>query len=514
MRYGVLDLGSTSFQLLVADAFADGRLTPIMREREILNLGIVLVDHGKIPERSLVKACDTVRAFRDLAMRAGADELIPIATSALREARNRPEIAERLSEAAGVAVRFPDGNEEARLTITGVRAGVALASGPTLTLDLGGGSLEVALEEAAGVRWTQSLLLGAGRLTAEIVRHDPPTKSEARALRRVTDDALAVIVARLGDDPPAQVVASGGVAGALARLIASERWDPLPPSLNQMSLPVEALEDVSDTLLSLDLEGRLQLPGIDERRAHLLPAGSVVLLAAARMVNADVLLVSEWGLREGAVLEAVGASGNRRPLPAEIRDASIARLETIWRTETEHAGLVADLAGRLFDGTQPVHGLDAGDRDLLVYAARLHDIGVHISPDRHHKHGAYLVEHADLRGFPPDEVALLASVVRFQRGGAPKSAYPPFRGLEADERERCAILVGVLRVAHALGRGQIDERRDIAFEMRSKRIEIGVGGADALRGLIAEAQERSELLARSIGREIEVVAGDAEAASA
>jgi exopolyphosphatase/guanosine-5'-triphosphate,3'-diphosphate pyrophosphatase len=149
-----------------------------------------------------------------------------------------------------------------------------------------------------------------------------------------------------------------------------------------------------------------------------------------------------------------------------------------------------------------------------VYAARLHDIGVRISPDRHHKHGAYLVEHADLRGFSPDEVAILASVVRFQRGGPPKPAYPPFRGLEDDERARSAILSGILRVAHALGRGLLDEPRELTFERRSGRIEIVVAGPAGLRGHIADAQDRSALLARTLGREIEVAAGHAEAAFA
>lgn len=144
-RFAVLDLGSTTFQLLVADADRDGSLTPVLRDRVVLNLGRVLAEETRIPDEVAGRAAETARRLRDLAARTGADHLVPLATSALRDSPDREELEELFEGAIGAPVRFIDGREEAWLTFAGVAASVALGEGTTLLLDLGGGSLEVAL---------------------------------------------------------------------------------------------------------------------------------------------------------------------------------------------------------------------------------------------------------------------------------------------------------------------------------------------------------------------------------
>ena len=144
-RFAVLDLGSTTFQLLVADADAEGSLTPVLRDRVVLNLGRVLAGEGRIPDDVAGRAAETARRLKDLSVRMGADHVVPLATSALRDSPDREALASLFEGAIGTEVRFIDGREEARLTFAGVTASVALGQGPTLLLDLGGGSLEVAL---------------------------------------------------------------------------------------------------------------------------------------------------------------------------------------------------------------------------------------------------------------------------------------------------------------------------------------------------------------------------------
>jgi exopolyphosphatase / guanosine-5'-triphosphate,3'-diphosphate pyrophosphatase len=122
MRFAVFDLGSTSFQMLVAEADGEGNLVRILRDRVILNLGMSLANGGRIPARHATQAVETVRRFRDLAERAGADVRLPIATSALRDAANREDLGSRLSAAAGAPIRFIDGQEEAALSVLGMHA--------------------------------------------------------------------------------------------------------------------------------------------------------------------------------------------------------------------------------------------------------------------------------------------------------------------------------------------------------------------------------------------------------
>jgi exopolyphosphatase/guanosine-5'-triphosphate,3'-diphosphate pyrophosphatase len=182
----------------------------------------------------------------------------------------------------------------------------------------------------------------------------------------------------------------------------------------------------------------------------------------------------------------------------------VAAVARAWRTDRSHPNHVVGLAETLFDGLIGLHRLDPVDRELLGYAASLHDVGVKVSPERHHRHSAYLVEHAQLRGFEPVEVALLSSIVRFQKTGRPSTSYPPFALLPFQARERCVTLTGMLRVAHALGRGS---ERDVAtMEVREggDGVTIVVSGSGNPAGAAGDAQDRADLLGRALDVPIEV----------
>ena len=138
------------------------------------------------------------------------------------------------------------------------------------------------------------------------------------------------------------------------------------------------------------------------------------------------------------------------------------------------------------------------ERELLGAAARLHDIGTRISVDKHHKHGAYIVEHAGLRGFSPDEIALLACLVRFQRGSAPKASYPAYAALLASDREACRTLAGILRVAHALARGGADDVTSIRVDAANDELVVRIEGGNPVHA-VADANEQATLLARTLG---------------
>lgn len=503
-RFAVLDLGSTTFQLLVADAEDDGSLTPVLRDRVVLNLGLVLAGRGRIPDDVAARAADTARRLHDVALRTGAQHLLPVATSALRDSPDHDALQALLEGAVGMPVRFVDGREEARLTFAGVIASVALDPGISLLLDLGGGSLEVALGDPAGLRWGTSLPVGAGRLTGLLVRGDPPSRAERKAVRAAVEDAVAPVSGEVLAAGPARCIASGGTAGALARLIAARRWSSPPSSLNQFVVTVDELRELTRELGGLTLEERLRLPGIDERRAELLPAGGWILTTAAAAFGATELVHSEWGLREGIVLDALGLADAPTPEPAELRRRSVDRLVRAWGEDPGHVGTVARIAVRLFDGTAGLHGLGERERELLEHAARLHEIGTGISPARYHKHGAYLIENAGLRGFSPGEIAVIASIVRFQRGKDPRPAYPPFSGLRERTRQAAVVLTGILRIGHAIARGLEGEDLDVVVKLRDAGIRIRVTGAADPEAAVVDARAAVALLERSLGRAVEV----------
>ena len=506
-RFAVLDLGSTTFQLLVADADTQGSLTPVLRDRVVLNLGRVLAGRGRIPEDVADRAAETARRLADLAVRMGADHVVPLATSALRDSPDRDALASLLEGAVGTEVRFIDGREEARLTFAGVAASVALGEGPTLLLDLGGGSLEVALAGPEGLRWGRSLPIGAGRMTGLLVTRDPPTREERKAVRAAVQETVSPLVEDVAAAEPARCVASGGTAGALARVLATRRWGTPPASLNQYEVTVSELRDLTRELASLSLAERLRVPGVDERRAELLPAGGWILTSAAAELGAKRLVHSEWGLREGAVLDALGLAARPTASPGELRRRSVDRLVRAWGENRRHVDVVARIAQRLFDDIAELHGLGVLERELLGHAARLHEIGGRISPARLHKHGAYLVENAGLRGFPPDEIAMIASLVRFHRGKDPRPVYPAFAALSDAEREAVVLLVGLLRIAHAIGRGPEGDRLEVATDPRDGTVNIVISGSDNPDAAVEEARSAAALLGRTLGGPIEIGVG-------
>ncbi|HJX07388.1 MAG TPA: Ppx/GppA phosphatase family protein [Actinomycetota bacterium] len=510
MRCAVLDLGSTSFQLLVTDAETDGTLTHVLRDRVILNLGADVAATGRVPEEMLDRALEIVSRFRDVAERSGAERLLPVATAAFRDAANLPWISKALRGALGVPIDVLAGDEEARCTVTGVRASVALPPGPWLAFDLGGGSLEIALVDDGRIVWTDSFPLGAARLWSTMVAGDPMTRSERKELKALVSDLLTPAVEASGTAPELPCVMAGGTAGAVCRLLAAGRWSDPPTSLNQFRVTVSALGDVARTLGASTSEERLALPGIDERRADLLPTGAVVLTAALGAFGATSAIHSEWGLREGVVLRALGT-----PIPTDptvLRHAAVDRLASRWRLDDRHAATVRRHAETLFDETRAIHDLGAEERELLGAAARLHDVGTRISVDKHHKHGAYIVEHAGLRGFSPDEVALLACLVRFQRGSAPRASYPPYAGLLPTDREACRTLAGLLRVAHALARGGSEDVTSIRVDTSGDALVVRIEGGNPVHA-VTDANEHAALLARALGSPIRFAYAEAPKAS-
>jgi len=499
MRCAVLDLGSTSFQLLVTDAEADGTLTHVLRDRVILNLGAEVAATGRVPDDMLDRALEIVGRFRDVAERSGADVIWPVATAAFREAANLPWISKALRGALGVPVQILSEEEEALCTVTGIRASLALRPGPWVGFDLGGGSMEIAVVDAGRVTWTDSFPLGAARLWRTMVAGDPMTRAERRELRALVTDLLTPAVEASGASPDAPYVIAGGTAGAVVRLLAARRWPDPPTSLNQFEVATEALREISRTLCTSDQKERLAMPGIDERRAELLPAGSVVLATALEVFGAQAAVHSEWGLREGVVLRALEAPIEADP--EELRQIAVDRLAGRWHADDRHSTTVRRHAERLFDETRSLHGLGPVDRELLGSAARLHDIGTRISVDKHHKHGAYIVEHAGLRGFSPDEVAMMACLVRFQRGSPPRSSYPPFAGLLPGERDGCRTMVGLLRIGHALARGGDADVTSIEVDASANPLLVRVEGGNPAHA-VADAEEQAPILARALGSKV------------
>lgn len=312
-RIAVVDLGSTSFTLLVADVTADGHIVRVAREREMLRLGAALAQESKLSDELCERAVDGARRLRRLADRAGAQELVAVATSAIRDAKNGRKLAERISRALGSEVRTLSGEEEARLIFSAFRRRVGLGDENALGLDLGGGSLELAVGNASGLRFETTLRLGVTRLHGELVRSDPLSAAEVRSLRARVEDSLDPIAGRIRALGSVRCIAAGGTVRALARLLLGVPDDAPSADLRGLLVSAEDFDGLARRLARSNHAERLALPGIDEKRADLLPTGAVIMSAVLARLAVPGLMICDWGLREGVILDALAARAFEQP---------------------------------------------------------------------------------------------------------------------------------------------------------------------------------------------------------
>jgi phosphohistidine phosphatase SixA len=305
-RIAVVDLGSTSFHMLVADVTRAGGLHVVARSRAMLQLGSLLATTRSIPEETEERALDTAKRLAKRARALGATRILPVGTAALRDASNGIAFRKRLGKALGANVRLLSGVEEARLMFAAFRRRVPFPPGPVLGVDLGGGSLELALGDADRIRREWTLRIGVARMRAEFIHADPPSQRMIRALRQRVREQVAPLAERIRAREPGLVVASGGTARALGRLVAGMRGLRPNRSINQLEVRASELRSAARHLLTTPRAARLRLPGMRRRRVDLLPAGALILATVADSLRLPGYTVTDWGLREGVLLEAMG----------------------------------------------------------------------------------------------------------------------------------------------------------------------------------------------------------------
>jgi exopolyphosphatase / guanosine-5'-triphosphate,3'-diphosphate pyrophosphatase len=281
-----------------------------MRRRALLNLGFSVGARGSIPADRLAASIAAASRLRRALDDVQPDVVVALATAALRDASNGPEVVARLERVVGTPVRVLDGEEEARLCFSGQRAGVWIGEGPVLGLDLGGGSFEVAVGNSSEIRLAMSAPVGATRLQGELATGDPLSESDRSAIKSRMTAALVPVRAALATYPAvtARTVVSGGTARALARLAMARtrgKTSGRSSEVNQVELPTGQVATLASHLARLDLQERLALPGMPSRRAPMLPIGATILETFAVELGVDHFVVSEWGLREGALLDAI-----------------------------------------------------------------------------------------------------------------------------------------------------------------------------------------------------------------
>lgn len=293
-------MGSNTIHLLVVDAHPGARPLPAATHKSVLRLMRYITDDGSISAEGEAAILEAIRSAVEVGEAEGIDELLPFATSAIREAANGPAILERIREETGVELQVLSGADEARLTFLAVRRWSGWSSGSLLLLDIGGGSLEIASGADEYPDTAVSLPLGAGRSTIGFLHDDPPTDEQLAALRDHARTTLAQAVEQFTGRGREHVIGTSKTIRSLARLAGSTA--PGPGGTERSLLRRSELADWVPRLALLPAEARTALPGITADRTFQIVAGGVVLREAMRALDVAELEVCPWALREGIIL--------------------------------------------------------------------------------------------------------------------------------------------------------------------------------------------------------------------
>ncbi|MGV1035159.1 MAG: Ppx/GppA phosphatase family protein [Microbacteriaceae bacterium] len=306
MRLGVLDIGSNTVHLLVADAHAGGRPQATTSHRSVLRLMRYLEADGSISAEGVTALVEAVREARAVAAAERVDQLLATATSAVREATNGEAVIAQIEAVLGQELQVLGGEAEARYTFLAIRRWFGWSAGQILMFDIGGGSLEIAAGADEMPDIVASVPLGAGRMTIAYLPNDPPGEDSVAKLAAHARKTLKPVAKQLKKLPkPDHVVGSSKAIRSLAKLAGypAPGWT----GIERMILPLESLESWIPRLARLPASARQELPGITPDRTFQIVAGAVVLSEAMQACGVSELEVSPWALREGVLLRTIEA---------------------------------------------------------------------------------------------------------------------------------------------------------------------------------------------------------------
>ena len=440
--------------MIVVKVRPDLSFEVIDREKDMVRLGAGGLDGRNLTPTAMAAALQTLTKFRRLAETHKVDEIIASATSATREAENGGDFVAEVDRQIGIRIKVISGTEEAKLIHLAAGYGVDVGGNTAVVVDIGGGSVEVTLGTATQMALGKSFKTGVIRLTERFVKSDPLSGRDERRLVKHINREMGSFLDQISARKFDRVIGTSGTILSLGALASSASGD-RPEDLRNRRVSARSLHKLRKRLTEYNLEERLAIPGLDPRRADLSVAGSVLFDTIVRRLGAEEFTLCDLALREGLVLDYVHRNSARiRKVERypDVRRRSVVELGERCGYWSEHAQHVARLALAIFDQTRSVHGLGDRERDWLEYGALLHDIGVHISYERHNRHSYYLIKNGDLRGFDPQEIEAIALIARYHRQGTPKKSHEGYGDLPGSVRRAVKALAAMVRLAEGLDR--------------------------------------------------------------
>ncbi len=459
--FAAVDLGSNSFHMVVG-RLSRGELRILDRQRDQVQLGAGLGRDLKLSSEAQKRGLASLRRFGQSLAHLPIRRVRAVGTNTLRVARNASSFLERARVALGHPIEIVSGREEARLIHLGVAHSLADGSGRRLVVDIGGGSTEIIIGERFEPLEAESLYMGCVSFTRD---HFPKGILAREAFRRAEIAARALLqpierrYRTLGWDG---AVGASGTIVAIAEILRASGFG------SGEGIDEAGLRRLRKAMVAAGSVRRLSLAGLRPDRAPILAAGVAILSAVFEGLELDRMTVSTGALREGLLHDLLG-----RDRHDDVRDRTIRILGERFVLDRAQGARVERTALAIFDGVAEKWKLDpSADRQILAWAARLHEAGIAISHSGYHKHGAYLLAYADLPGFSKDDQILLAALVRTHRRRVSADPFPELPPAARDAAMRLAVVLRVAVVLHRSRSPKVLPPLGVLAKKHSLRIEL------------------------------------------
>lgn len=505
MKLAAIDIGSNSIHMIVSRIDGDGNIEVIDKMKEMARLGDETLSTGFLSDEAQTRGLDALRRLKALADSYQCEDIIAVATSATRESRNGDAFIQRVQDEIGIRARIITGVEEGRLIYLGTREVFPFGNQRALIIDIGGGSVEFIVADQRRESVVKSLKLGVRRLRERFLATLPASPEDierANAYVRARAEHVVRSARRRGFDI---VLGTSGTAAALARLTHAMEG-PLV-GVDPSVVPREPFVRMVDRLLLCDDASLNLLDALDERRRDTIVPGALLMRTLLEMFGSNSFTFVDAALREGMIVDYLEKNRPGLRLEEDVPDPrrrSVLTLASRFYDAVAHPQNVARLAVRLFDDLRPLHRLGTAERELLEYAAILHNVGNAISRSSHHKHSLYIISNADLAGFTERERFIMGNVARYHRRSPPRPRHAPWMELQPRDREIVRMLSTLLRVANALDRGHRGNVHSLSARVSPEAVELRFLTHDDPALELAAAAEQADLFQTVFGCPLEI----------
>lgn len=500
----VIDVGSTSIRMAVAQVYEGGHYVTLDSLHQSIAIGRDTFTRGSISRGTIKEAVKVLRSFSAVLKEYNIDlrrDVRAVATSAVREARNRDEFLDRVYMATGINVEVIEGTEVNRLTFLGIHPVLEnneiLQRNRMLVVEVGGGSTELLGLDDGSVSFAHTYRLGSYRLREAMDAAESSVGRRAEMLDAEIDAGVRQFRDAVGKtEAGLTLLLLGGEARLAARLILGS-WD----DTMLARLKVADLAKLASTVLDLDVEEVIKRYRLSFEEAQSLAPALLIYVKLAKAFGLRQVSVCGITLRDGLLAEASTGNAWSEDFVRQILN-SVHEVGKKYQLDEAHASCVTDVALALFRALEDEHRLGFRYEVILSVASLLHEVGMFIAASSHHKHSQYIIKNSDIFGLGQKDITLTALVARYHRGAMPRTTHLDYDSLTREERLVVNKLAAILRAADALDRSHAQAIRNLRISVSEDEVVLQTEGegdfAAEKRALVSKGKMFEQVYGRRV----------------